>query len=310
MKKVLPAVALALLAAAPLELAASLYFAARTPKEPDWDAARARVLEARKDADGVVVAPRWAEPHARRAFGDEAFPLGVVARADESRLRRVVEVSVRGATLPELDGFRTVREEPLGGGLVLRVREHPSPAVVTTDFVSLVETGAAEVAFHYGPSAQARCTFSTENPVVAPGLFGHPTLPKARYRCGARPYLSVGATVHEDERYLPRRCVWTHPPDGGKARIAFKNVPLGKVVRGHLSIHWTLERDAPGTPVRFAVTVDGKKLGTETHRDGEGWKLFSMPTGEAGGRTADEVVFEIDSDSANDRHVCWEADSR
>ncbi len=301
--------ALALLAVGPLELAASLFFAWRTPKDADWDAARARVLEVAKDTDGVIVAPRWAEPQARRAFGDVAFPLELVARADESRLRRVTLVSSGGATLPELAHFRVVRDEPLGHGLSLRILEHPSPATVTVDFVRRVAEGAAEVSLRFA-DVTSPCPFSTHAPVVAPGLFGHPTLPPVRFRCGARPYLGVGVTVHEDERYLPRRCIWSHPPEGGSTRITFRDVPLGAVIRGHVSIHWTLERERRGAPVRLGVTVDGERLGTEIHEDGEGWKLFSMPTGAHGGRTAAEVVFELDSDSANERHVCWEADSR
>ena len=292
------------------ELALELRDSTRAPTTLDWAAARPRVAALRAEAEGVIVAPWWSEPHARRAFGDSLLPLRDVARPDASRYGSLVEVSALGERLDETANWHVRREERLAHGLVARVLDNPSPAKVVTDFVDRVEAVRGVSVAHVIGSREEACPFSDRETIVSPGLFGHPTLPQRRFACGRLPWLSVGVTVHDDERFRARRCVWSHPPQGGEVRITFADVPLGRVVRGHLSIHWTLEREERGTPVTFDVDVDGARVGSVRHEDGEGFRPFEIPLGEHAGTSAREVTFHIASPSSNERHVCWEADSR
>lgn len=303
------AFALCLPALGAAELAASLWLARRTPRDADFIAAKPRIMALRRLAEGAVVAPRWLEPVARMTLGDEILPLRDVARADESAYARLLLISARGATLPELSGFQARRREELGGGLVVTLLENPSPARPTFSFTDAVGEGRAEVAW-ITASGRAACPWRTDLPAAAPGLFGHPAMPSARYACGRFAWQSVGVTVHDDERHLARRCVWSHPPEGGHVSIVLRDVPLGQELHGHLSLHWTLERDRPGTPVVFTARVDGVEVGRDVHRDGEGWRAFSLPLGAHGGRVAREVELRVESERADLRHVCWEADSR
>ncbi len=303
------ALALSLPALGALELVASLWFARRTPRADAFAAARPRIVALRREADGAVVAPRWLEPVARMTLGEEVLPLRDVARADESTYGRLLQISARGAALPELEGFRVVHREDLGGGLVGEVLQNPAPARPTFDFTDAVGAGRAEIAWVRG-GERAPCPWKTGLPAAAPGLFGHPAMPPDRFVCGRMAWQSVGVTVHDDQRHLPRRCVWSHPPEGGHVSLVFRDVPLGHVIHGHLSLHWTLERDRPGTPVVLSVLVDGAEIGRDVHRDGEGWRPFSLPLGERGGKTAGEVELRVSSERADQRHVCWEADSR
>lgn len=303
------ALALCLPALGALELAASLWLARRTPRDAAFAAARPRIVALRREADGAVVAPRWLEPVARMTLGDEVLPLRDVARADESTYARLLQISARGASLPEVAGFRVVRREELGGGLVASLLENPSPARPTFDFTDAVAAGRADAAWVVDEQ-RASCAWRTGLPAAAPGLFGHPAMPADRFVCGRMAWQSVGVTVHDDERHLPRRCVWSHPPEGGHVSLVFRDVPLAQVIRGHLSLHWTLERDRPGTPVVFSVLVDGAEVGRDVHHDGEGWRPFSLPLGERASKVAAEVELRIASARADQRHVCWEADSR
>src|SRR6185436_200123 len=58
-----------------VELGGHFYFSTRAPKVEDWVRSKASVGSLRRDGDLIVVAPDWAEPNARLAYGDAWFPL-------------------------------------------------------------------------------------------------------------------------------------------------------------------------------------------------------------------------------------------
>ena len=66
-----------------VELGAHAYFSSRPPSPDEWKTGKATLAGLRKHGELVVIAPEWAEPNARFAFGDELMPLRDVARADE-----------------------------------------------------------------------------------------------------------------------------------------------------------------------------------------------------------------------------------
>lgn len=300
----LPAIGLA-------ELVAHAYFSRRAPDAARWAMAAPVVRAIEQPGDVVVVAPRWAEPLARLALGDAAFPLRDVARPDATRYPRAIELSVVGASAPELAGWPVVREERAPGGVVVRVRENPAPPHVTVDFVDRVRDAAAEVELATPGASPSPCAFTDRAAVESGGLFGAPTFPSSRFRCPIpNPYVFVGVTIIDDQDELPRRCIWAHPPGGTTELVTrFRRVPLGRVIRGHMGMEWMAERDRPGPPITLHVRVDGDDLGAATHTDGQGWSSFELPLGAHAGQTAD---VEFRASSANDRfrHLCFEADSR
>src|SRR5689334_21143476 len=89
-----------------LELGAHAYFSSRPPSLAEWSRVKDAVAGMRRSGELVVVAPHWAEPNARSAFGDPLMPIRDVARADESTYARAVEVSIVGASAPELGGWK------------------------------------------------------------------------------------------------------------------------------------------------------------------------------------------------------------
>jgi hypothetical protein len=292
-----------------LELVLHLVFAQRAPSTDEWSQA-AKVLEPLRKADDlVIVAPWWAEPHARQALGPKLLPIRDVARADEAPYPRAIELSAMGQHPPEIASWPIVERYPISSHLVALVRRNPNPAKVTVNFSDLVENAQAKVAWNIA-GIETPCSFSSNMPVSAPGLFGHPAIPPQRYVCGRQPWQAVGVTVHDDQNFRARRCVWSHPPPpSGKVVLRFSQVPLANVIHGYLSLHWTLEREQHGSPVLFALFVDDKAIGTHVHHDGQGWRAFEIALGSVANGTHD-VRIEISSENANERHVCWTADSR
>jgi hypothetical protein len=80
-----------------VELGGHFYFSRRAPNVDEWVRARPSLGALRRPGDLIVVAPDWAEPNARFAFGDAWFPLADVARPDESAYARAIEVDIVGA---------------------------------------------------------------------------------------------------------------------------------------------------------------------------------------------------------------------
>jgi hypothetical protein len=288
------------------ELCAHAYFSSRPPAPEQWKVGKPAVAELRKHGELVVVAPDWAEPNARFAFGDALMPLRDVARADETAYERAIEVSILGATAPELRGWK-VLEERTAGKLRLRLMQNPAPAHVTFDFVDAIAD--ASVVDVRRDGAETPCNYTTTARRDAGGLHGDPAFPAERHNCGGSESHFVGVTVVEDEQWRGRRCIWAQPIDGAELAIRFHDVPLGSTMRGHGTLPWWLERELRGTPVQMRIIVDGEVLGTYVHKDGEGWRLFVLPLGTHANKRAD-VEFRISSSRSHDRQFCFEVDSR
>ncbi len=290
-----------------VELGAHWAFARRAPTVASWEAARNPLLELRRGSELIVVAPHWAEPMARHAFGDALMPLRDVARPDESATPRAVEVAILGQGAPELAGWRLV-EERKAGSFRFRVLDNPSPQKVLFDFVDHVGADRASAFVRTGET-RSPCPWDPAARVSNGGLGGNPTFPVQRFDCAGGEYFFVGVTVIDDDHeYRPRRCIWAHPPEAGSTLVRFERVPLGRVIRGYGMLPWLIHRDGTGSPVRMEVRVGGRSIGRFVHEDAEGWKQFELPTGAAGQVT--DVEFEVSSERAQNRHFCFQADTR
>jgi hypothetical protein len=300
----------ALLLAVPLvgavELGAELVLAARTPPPAAWSALSGALEGIAEPGTPVVVSPRWAEPHVRAALGDAWFPLEAAAHSGLETFPRVVEVSLRGARSDALAGFREL-ERREAGPLVVRLLEHPAPERIVFDFVDALAPGRVVV---YGTSPSRACRFHPRARVRTGGLSGHPTLPRQRFDCGEGGWFDVGVTVIADERFLPRRCIFAHPPSEGARVLRYDGVPLGRELVVDAGMYWVVERRRTGAPVTLEVRVDGDPLGEVVHRDGDGWARTRLPLGAHAGKPSASVELRISSPDDAYRHYCFRADSR
>lgn len=295
---VVPAVGLA-------EILGHFYFSSRPPSLEDWRQLRTSVADLRKNGELVVVAPRWAEPNARSAFGDALMPVEDVARADESARPRAVEVAILGASAPELAGWK-VETERREGKFRLRVLSNPAVQRVAFDFLEHI--AEATVVTQRG-GAETPCPWNPRARRDAGGLHGHEAYPPMRHECGQGEGHFVGVTVVEDQEWRGRRCLWAQPTPGATRLVRFHDVPLGGVIRGYGTLPWWIERELRGGPVTLTAWVSGEQVGQYVHQDGDGWKPFEFKLGARGGTRAD-VEFRITGSRGRDRHFCFQADTR
>lgn len=302
------ALALCLPLAGLVETLASLVIAARVPQASDWAAARPVIDAQRRAGDVVVVAPRWAEPHARAALGDATFPLSDLARADDTRVARALVLTLGEHRDPDLRGFVETARTPLGGGLSLRVLANPQPARVVSDLLALVDAGSARIA-QRREGHDYPCTYSEHAVPTAAGLFGQPALGPRQWVCGADPALNAGPTVVDDQAFRPRRCLLAPIAPGARTVVRFADVALGAVLRGHGGVSWTRQRERKGAPVVVEIRLDDASLAEIVHPEGGGFAPFSVPLGaRTGTRGTIELVLSTQDGSA--RPYCLEADTR
>ena len=289
------------------ELGAHQYFAHRAPNPAEWQALRPAVAALRQSDELVVVAPYWAEPMARQAFGTEFFPVMEVARPDVTAFRRAIEVGILGERSVELASWRLV-EERQQGRFRLRVLENPQPRTARFDFWSGLGPAETEVSLEDSTGRYA-CSYTTQAAGSTGGLHGHIAFPGVRFQCPGSPEVFVGQTIVDDQDYRPRRCLWAHPPGQGVLVVRYASVPLGQAVRGYGALSWFLWRDGGNPPVELEVRVDGESIGTFVHRDEQGWHGFEFPTGDHAGKNA-SVEFRVRSDRPGNREFCFWADTR
>lgn len=292
-----------------LELGAHVQTSRAAPSLDAWAQAKPTLAELKQPADLVVIAPQWAEPNARHAFGDELMPLEHLARPDESAFARAIEVSILGQESPLLEGW-SVEHERTQGAFRFRVRTNPQHRPVVFDFLAHVSPERAR-AFSGPKEARRSCAWKANAPLRNGGLGGSPTFPRQRFVCPSGDPYSVGVTVIDDhQEFRPRRCIWAHPTSNGVIGLEFDRVPLGKVLRGYSGMPWLLERSLQGPPIRLSVFVDDTLVGSAEHRDGDGWKGFELDLGAHAGKSAAKVRFEVSSATPKDRHFCFQADTR
>jgi hypothetical protein len=118
----------------------------------------------------------------------------------------------------------------------------------------------------------------------------------------------VGVSVLPDIEYHPRLVVLA-PPGKGGLRLRFAGVHFGDVLRGHHGLYSESERYETGAPVTIKLSVGGRLLGSFVHRDGAGWKEFSVETPDLKGQVADLVV-EIGTPRADHRTYGFEVTTR
>ncbi len=290
-----------------LELGLFVRDARSAPRVAEWQAVRAEVAQLKRAGDLLVVAPEWADPIARLAFGDELMPIADEARADVTTYARAVEVSALGASATELDGW-AVTEERRSGRFRIRVRENPTPERVLFSFLNNARPPYLSVTAGDSGASERSCGYSEHAASSTGGLHGHLAFPRARFLCGGEEFF-VGVTILDDQTYRPRRCVWAEPRGGESVRLSFADVPLGRKITGYAGLSYFLFRDGQHDPVTLGVHVAGEPVGHYEHRDERGWHHFEFDTARFAGQRA-TVEFDVSSDDPSDRQFCFYADTR
>jgi hypothetical protein len=283
-----------------VELAALVIQTRAAPADADWAAARTYVAAQAKPEDLVAFAPTWADPIGRAQLGSKLATVEREARPDDTRFPRALEVSIRGAHLPDFATWRRSGEQRFGS-VSVTTWENPAPVQVLDDLVSRVDPqhlrvsrGDAECAFARGASQSGSLGFG-------------PAIPGDRFVCPGNGF--VGVSVVADLDYVPRRCIFAPPPGNGSLRLRFADVRFGHLLHGHHTLYVEAERERKGAPVTLAFRSGDTTLGTVVHRDGDGWKPFELDTSALAGQTG-ELEVEIASPGGERRLYCFEADTR
>ena len=290
------------------ELAANLYFSKRFPEVDEWHALRVEVVALKQERDLVVIAPEWAEPLARNAFGDALMPVGDVARPDESNYARAIEVSALSDVNPLVEKWPVVAEKRLGK-FTLRTRKNPAYApasFVLTDHAEPPELSVSE----RSASGETRlCHYGKRGPSSASGLLAPPGFPRLRFSCDASEANFVGTTIIDDQNYRARRCLWANPAAGGVLTLNFGNVPMGAELYGYVGFSFFRFRDHGWPAVTLAFSVDGASLGSHSHLPESGWQPFRFSTAQFRG-APHEVRVEITGTQSRELELCFYAATR
>jgi hypothetical protein len=270
--------------------------------DDDWRAARDGVSKTIQPDDLLIFAPKWVEPLGRRWMQSDIATMSRMTFADTSRYKRAVEVSIRGKHREELEGWKSAKTDHYGN-IDVTVYENPKASPVVDDPLDVTRM---RVSFTQGGSAERDCPFERTAPQTA-GTYYPPGLPipGERFNCG-NALVAVGILSALD--YSARRCVIASPGQGMRLRVRFSNVKIGKALHGNHGIYAESERNKTGAPVTIDLSIGGKPIGRATHKDGDGWGYFEIPTTDMAGQTAD-VLAEISS-SGSDRSYCFEVTTR
>lgn len=281
-----------------VELCGSLVVRARVAPAQDWTAAAARVRAEWAEGDALVSAPGWTDPLLREAAPD-LLDVASAGRSDESGVRRLWSLSIRGHRSPEAPVDAPELRELVGRVLVERwTLSGYRP--IAYDFVA-----------HAGEATFSRVAGETELPCrrgggrgSGGGLGAGPVPAAERATCGAS---WAGETVIEDLAFRARHCILLPPSGREPVRATFADVALGETLIAHGGLHWVEERHRNGAPVTLVVRAGETELLRATHADGDGWARWEREIpAELRGRTA-SVTFETTASTGAARSFCWSA---
>ena len=232
----------------------------RLPSATDWKAAASLVSREARPGDAIALAPAWAE-RAR-----EVMPEHLPSRPDAPLPVLALPSYAEGAE--DLAGIRRVwlvslPEAPGGDGRIAAEFSARSSAVDP-------------------PVRLGRL-------VLTRYLLRSPVIPLYAFRdhlAGAAVEGAPSRLVRETREVagLPRTCIvaaFAAPPGGAPAdgppapaKLLFRDVPLGRALRGHVG----LVGDPPAAtrPVTVRVKVDGAEVARAEARPGSGWTPFQI----------------------------------
>ncbi len=254
----------------------------------DWAQARdvVRTLVRSDDEDLIAIAPRWLDPLARTYFGDDLLSIKRLGRAEESRFKRVIEVSARGKRLDAFAGWRKT-DERKAGAFTIRVLDNPTPVHVIDDLVTRAKPNDLSVFRVDGASRP--CDYVEAAPQMGALGYGM-AIPGHRYACPSGGFVGESVLPSYPD-YFPRRVLYAQPPGGNDTlELRFSAVRMGHALRGHHGVAVHHERDGLGPGVVLGFRIGERLIGTATHRDTDGWKAFEFQTPDLAGQSVDLTV--------------------
>lgn len=283
------------------ELGLHLHFSRRAPDAAAYAALAPELLKLKQPGIPVVVAPRWAEPLVRQA-APAAFPIGELTRADDSAFGRFIEVSLLGASAPELAAL-PLREEKRVGAFTLRVRDNPRFEPPRFDFVTAVDSGEVEV-YSDVDGRRSNCPSVERRQASTGGLHGTVARPQRRFECPQGRVVAV--TLIEDAHYRPHRCVLVEPAVTGRVVLRFNSVPSSKRFVGFAGFSYFLGRDIAGEAAELRVSDGDHEVGRAGVNPSRGWQRFELPRGAAQGA----VEVTVARASAEPTDFCFALEAR
>lgn len=294
------------LAIATVEVLGQIVQLSRVVPGDDWSAAATFVESEWLEADALVSAPHWTDPLLRTALG-ERIELRDAGRSDLVGYRRLWVLSIRGHRAHESPDRPPEVAQDFGRVRVERWQLETNERVLF-DFVDRIDDARVTMLEN---GAERECRFQSSGRPAGGGLGTGPTTPSHRHVCDpGRPWLWVGATVQEDLKMLPHRCVWQHPAGAEPIRARFEAVPLGDRIVLYASLWWEHERTMEGGPVDIALSVEGQQLATLSHRDGDGRARLDVELPPALRGRVGTVDLSVSSLTPNLRTLCWSATTR
>jgi hypothetical protein len=241
----------------------------------------------------------------REFFKDGPATVDREARPDDSRFPRAFVVSVRGAHLAELGGWKEGRTARFGA-VTVTTYANPSPARVIDDLVAHAAPERAQVTLVEG-GRETDCPWM-HGPTATGGLGFGPAIPGDRFVCphgGA----FVATSVLQATDYRAHKCLYASPIGGSAVlRVRFLDVEFGRVLHGHHAINWDSARfNSP--PVTLVWKAEGRTFARLVEGDGDGWKGFEIDTSDLAGQKG-ELIAEISALTGSHRQYCFEADTR
>lgn len=289
-------------------------------KPEDWQALSIYLKEQTRAGDVFESYPRWTSPLLRHhasflKASDISF-----ARKTEDHLygkKRLWMVAIRNGAFPPPPGAVSVSKKIFGKVRVELFNLPAQPLYYSAlDHVQSFRVWTTEKQVQQDETTQHECEWKTHPHQQSAGggeagLGQGPIFPKERWVCSAKdPWLFVGKTSTVDLNYVPRNCIWQHPPGSvGKSIISeMQHVRLGAMLRLEGGLYAEAERDEKHSPidVRMKVMLSGQtKEVAWSHRDGEGWKdiAWTLPKGWHGKEAT--VQIDVRSAEVDRRWFCW-----
>jgi hypothetical protein len=291
--KVAAVAALVLFGASIAESVAVAVQARGGPKPTDWTALRLHLEEKLGPEDGLTLGARWLEPLARHELGDALLSAG--------RLGTPAETWPRFAIVAE-PGFRqsvdahVLEESHAFGSLVVHWYRAREPFRVLERLQESLSTATVTTS---NEDHEVACSLG-EYGVVSGNLGSGPAWPSKRFFCAGT---SVARAFVTDTDYRAHDAIYMDVPGDGRAVVVrYASRAVGTAIRGGVGLYVEAEREGKGAPVVLEWLVDGRTVGTVTHRDGEGWKAFEFPTAASAGAPA-KLEFRVKSPGGTRRLV-------